>query len=57
MSLSAAYHVSLHTDTYILSVTAPIIALGDNPTKEEIYAVLLDLRIILAGTDPFALDY
>jgi hypothetical protein len=57
LSLSAAYHRSLHTDTYILSVTAPIIALGEKATKDEIYKVLLTQRFILAGTDPFAMGY
>ncbi len=57
MTLSASYHISLHTDSYILMVTGPIIALGENPTKEEIYDVLYYLRLNLAASDPFALDY
>ena len=57
VTISAVYHMNLHTDQYILMVTNPIIALGDTATQDEIYAVLFDLRLIIAGSDPHALDY
>ena len=55
--ISAAYHVSLHTDAYIMMVTAPIIALGNNPTQDQVYTVLFDLRLIIAANDPYANGY
>ena len=55
--LSATYHVSLHTDSYIAMVTAPIIALGENATKEQIYGVLDDLRTIVAYGDQYTWGY
>ena len=57
LPLSATYHMSLHTDEYILMVTAPIIALGENPDPNQVYSVLLDLRIVIAGNDPYAFGY
>ena len=57
VTVSTLYHVSLHTDQYILMVTAPIIALGDNPSKEEIYAELHTLRWIITACDPHACGY
>ena len=55
--LSATYHMSLHTDAYIIMVTEPIIALGPTPSKEQIYAILYDLRIGIASNDPYAWGY
>ena len=55
--ISAGYHNSLHTNDYILMVTKPIIALGDNPTKNQIYEVLFYLRIAIAANDPYANGY
>ena len=57
MPLSVGYHLSLHDDLYILKVTTPIIALGPEPTQDQIYTVLLFLRYDLASSDPYALDY
>ena len=55
--LSASYHMSMHTDAYIMMVTAPIVALGKDATIGQIYAVLFDLRIIIASSDPYAYGY
>ena len=55
--ISAAYHQSLHTNAYILMVTSPIIALGANATTEQVYAVLDNLRIVIASCDPYAYGY
>ena len=55
--ISVKYHVSLHSNDYILMVTTPIIALGKNPTKNEIYQVLFYLRIGIAANDPYAYGY
>ena len=54
MLISSAYHRQLHTDAYIALVTAPIVALGKDATKDQIYQILYDLRILIAASDQYS---